>query len=88
MVFLRLFYFYIQRALIASEEQRRQYRLKCARANDIWAYRKTPPEDWNAPLRSQSEAEQTMASQSEAGQNEHSQRETTMETIKSKCAVS
>lgn len=38
------------REVIKSEEIRRHERLKAARANNIWEYRRTPPKDWNMPL--------------------------------------
>uniref|UniRef100_T1H6Q7 Synaptic plasticity regulator PANTS n=1 Tax=Megaselia scalaris TaxID=36166 RepID=T1H6Q7_MEGSC len=36
--------------IIRSEENRRQIRLKAHFANDTWSKRKSPPEDWAAPL--------------------------------------
>ena len=90
--------FYLQKDLIAVEEARRQHRLKCARANDVWKYRRHPPEDWNAPLGNQKEASKNetiqneAASQSEAGQIESESRtnKSPLEVVteKSKCAVS
>ena len=86
----------MQKDLIAVEEARRQHRIKCARANDIWKYRRHPPEDWNAPLGNQKVASQNETIQNEAaGQNEAVQsqsrtNETPLEVVteKSKCAVS
>ena len=47
--FFLLLPFFFQKELIAIEEGKRQIRLKRARNNDVWEYRATPPEDWNAP---------------------------------------
>lgn len=37
-------------AIIEREKERRQARLKAARGNDVWEYRREAPEDWNKEM--------------------------------------
>jgi len=39
-----------QEALIESERLRRTQRINTVRKNDVWQYRTSPPDDWNAAL--------------------------------------
>ena len=43
-------YFLLQLKLVEHETERREQRLKNAANNDVWEYRKTPPDDWDKPL--------------------------------------
>ncbi|KAL1497593.1 hypothetical protein ABEB36_008526 [Hypothenemus hampei] len=47
----KLYYKYIlQKAVIESEKNRKNERLLAHYKNNVWTKRKTPPENWNAPL--------------------------------------
>lgn len=41
---------YSQEIVIESENKRYQERKNAAIENDVWEYRKQPPESWNAPM--------------------------------------
>lgn len=39
-----------QERVLENERLRRQQRLGAAKDNNVWEYRDSPPDDWNAPL--------------------------------------